>query len=289
MSTVTLRSGEATAEFSLRGAEPVSWRVRGRELIWHGDPAHWAGRAPILFPVVGASNEGQVRVRGQAYPMPQHGFARGSQFELVEQDDGRVRLQLTDSRETRRHFPFAFRLEVAATLEATTLRLDFEVANPGDVPLPYALGFHPAFPWPFAADGIEGHVVAFEAPESPMIPSIMATGVLDPARRPVPLEGRRLPLTPQLFAQGALLFLDAKSREMRFVAPSGAAIGMEMEDFPHLALWTRPTAPFVSLEAWTGHADWNGFSGELSERNTMRLLAPGARGRHAVTLRWHGA
>jgi galactose mutarotase-like enzyme len=122
-----------------------------------------------------------------------------------------------------------------------------------------------------------------------MIPSIAATGMLDPDRRPVPLDGRRLALAPELFADGALVFLDVASREMRFTAPSGAAIGMEMEDFPHLAVWTRPTAPFVSLEAWTGHADWIGFAGELHERNTTRSLAPGESARHKVTLRWHEA
>ena len=70
---------------------------------------------------------------------------------------------------------------------------------------------------------------------------------------------------------------------------SGEAIEMAVEDFPHLALWTRPTAPFLSLEAWTGHADWAGFSGELRERNTIRLLAPGSSARHAVTLSWREA
>ncbi len=289
MSNPILRAGGAVAEFALRGAEPLSWRVAGRELIWHGDPAHWAGRAPILFPVVGASNEGHVRVDGRAYPMPQHGFARGSAFTLVGEGEDWAHFRLTDTPETHRHYPFEFQLDVTATLGAVTLTLDYLVFNPGTVPLPYALGFHPAFPWPFAAEGIEGHAVVFEHPEDPMIPSILPTGVLDPNRRPVPLDGKKLPLAPELFAEGALLFLDARSREMRFTAPSGAAIGMEIEDFPHLAVWTRPTAPFVSMEAWTGHADWSGFTGELSERNTTLLLSPGSSARHRVTLRWHDA
>ncbi|HEX2556083.1 MAG TPA: aldose 1-epimerase family protein [Microvirga sp.] len=290
MENPILRSGGAVAEIALLGAEPLSWRVDGRELIWHGDPAHWAGRAPILFPVVGASNEGQVRVNGQTYPMPQHGFARGSIFALVGEGEDFAHFRLTDTPETRRHYPFEFQLDVTATLGAATLTFDYLVFNPGTVPIPYALGFHPAFPWPFAAEGIAGHAVEFEVPEDPMVPSIvLPTGVLDPNRRPVPMEGNRLPLAPDLFAHGALIFLDVRSREMRFTAPSGAAIGLEAEDFPHLAVWTRPNAPFVSLEAWTGHADWSGFTGELSERNTMRVLAAGSSARHRVTLRWHGA
>ena len=75
---------------------------------------------------------------------------------------------------------------------------------------------------------------------------------------------------------------------MRFVAPGGLAIAMRMEDFPHLAVWTKPTAPFLSLEAWTGHADWAGFAGELAERDSQRLLAPGATVRHGIALAIEG-
>ncbi len=75
---------------------------------------------------------------------------------------------------------------------------------------------------------------------------------------------------------------------MRFVSPSGRAIAMRMEDFPHLAVWTKPTAPFLSLEAWTGHADWAGFEGNLENRDSQRLLAPGASARHGIALAIEG-
>ena len=93
---VRLETGGASAEIALAGAEPVSWRVGGRELIWSGDPQHWARHAPILFPVVGASAGGAVRIAGQTYPMPQHGFARDSRFALVERTGDVAHLRLAD-------------------------------------------------------------------------------------------------------------------------------------------------------------------------------------------------
>ena len=75
---------------------------------------------------------------------------------------------------------------------------------------------------------------------------------------------------------------------MRFTGPEVRAIRMEVEDFPHLAVWTKPTAPFLSLECWTGYADWAGFAGDLTERDSQRLLAPGAHARHAIRLRLEG-
>ena len=112
--TVALAAGGASATIALCGAEPLSWRVAGRELIWHGDPAHWPQRAPILFPVIGASAGGAVRVEGRSYPMPRHGFARDLPFGLVERRPDRARLRLRATSGTLRHYPFRFELEVEA-------------------------------------------------------------------------------------------------------------------------------------------------------------------------------
>ena len=93
--------------------------------------------------------------------------------------------------------------------------------------------------------------------------------------RPVPLDGRDLPLTDELLANEALCFLDVRSGGLRFRSPDGSAIQIETEGFPHLALWTRPGAPFLSVESWTGHGDPEGFSGDITEKPSIRLLPAG--------------
>ena len=228
---------------------------------------------------------------GRAYPMAQHGFARDSLFAVVAQAGDQVTLRLADTPASRTSYPFAFRLDITATVRDGALSFACEIHNPGADPLPYGLGFHPAFPWPFAggeraAGG--GYAVRFAHPERPAVPEVGVGGLLVRSERTLPLAGDTLPLDPAMFTE-ALVFLDARSRAMRFTAPSGAAIALEVEDFPHLAVWTKPTAPFLSLECWTGHADWMGFSGELAARDSQRLLAPGASARHGVTLRFSPA
>lgn len=290
--TVEIRAADGTrATLALVGAEPVSWQVGDREYLWSGDPAHWNRHAPWLFPVVGASAGGVVRVGGRAYPMAQHGFARDARFALLARTDDAVSLRLTDDPATRAHYPFPFRLDVSARVGAGSLRLDVELANPGAAPLPYALGFHPAFPWPFAGGARRaggGYRVVFEHPERPFAPEVGPGGLLLRGERPLPLDGDTLALDPALFTE-ALVLRNALSRAMRFVAPCGRSIAMTVEDFPHLAIWTKPDAPFLSLECWTGHADWAGFAGELSERDGQRNLAPGASARHAAELRVEAA
>ena len=104
---------------------------------------------------------------------------------------------------------------------------------------------------------------------------ISPRGLFRPTSRPVPLDGRDLPLTEELLASEALCFLDVRSRGLRFRAPDGCAIRIETEGFPHLALWTRPGAPFLSIESWTGHGDPEGFAGDITEKPSIRLLPAG--------------
>lgn len=285
--TIRIEATDGTsATLALSGAEPVSWQVGGTEYLWGGDPSHWNRHAPWLFPVVGASAGGLVTVGGRDYPMPQHGFARDLPFTVVAQGADTVTLRLSDDEATRARYPFAFRLDIAARVRPAGLDFTIRVENPGPAPLPYGLGFHPAFPWPFAGGERReggGYRVVFEHPERASVPEIAPGGLIAHEERSIPLEGDTLPLDPAAFKE-ALVFLDAKSRSFRFEAPSGRAIAMAMEDFPHLAVWTKPTAPFLSLECWTGHADRAGFRGELSERASQRLLAPGAAATHAIRL-----
>ena len=52
---ISLRSSELSAEIDPLGAQLSILRdAAGRDLLWNGDAAVWAGRAPLLFPIVGA-------------------------------------------------------------------------------------------------------------------------------------------------------------------------------------------------------------------------------------------
>lgn len=270
----------ARARIALRGAEPLCWRVGDLDLLWKPDPAVWAETAPILFPIVGWTRDG-VRHRGRAYPLGLHGFARSAEFAVVERAADGARLRLVDSAATRALYPFAFRLEATYRLTATALAWALEVENAGEAPMPYAVGLHPGFAWPLGGSRAE-HMFLFETQENPLAPVIAPGGLFSDQTRPVPLEGRRLRLTPAAFAREALCFLNIASRRAAYDNGEGLRLSIELENFPHLALWARPPAPFLCIEAWTGHGDPVGFDGEISDKPSMRLLAPGARARHAA-------
>lgn len=282
MERVELAAGAARATIDARGAEAARWSVAGTQLLWDRDPQVWDGVAPILFPVVGWTAGGRARVAGKTYPLGLHGFARGMRFAAARLGPSRARFALAAGEETRASYPFDFWLGVQYALFPTALAVGLTVKNRGDAPMPYACGLHPGLRWPFAGGGQEDYAIEFAEEEDPRVPEISADGLFRASRRAAPLEGRRLALTPDVFAAEALCFLNARSRSLRFVGPRGAALKVETSNFDHVALWSRPGAPFLCVESWTGHGDPEGFCGDLYEKPSMRLLAPGEVAHHVA-------
>ena len=276
-----LALGDASAEIALAGAEARVWRIGGRDLLWPSDPAIWDQISPILFPVVGWTRQG-ARVDGRQYALGLHGFAATQVFEVEALSESSARLTLSDNDETRAVYPFAFRLTVEYVLRESALEIAIAVENRDKAPMPYACGLHPGFCWPFDGGPREAYAVHFEKPERAEVPVIAPGGLISTRKRPIPIEGSTLGLNDGLFARDALCFINPASRSLRFVAPSGAAIVLELGGFAHFALWMRGAAPFLCLEAWTGHSDPEDFAGELRDKPGMRILAPGENARHGA-------
>ncbi|ARN83034.1 aldose 1-epimerase family protein [Methylocystis bryophila] len=290
MSETILLSNAAgdSAAIASFGAELCAWRSGGVDLIWEIDGRFWDRTAPVLFPIVGATREGCIRVEGMSYPLSLHGFAWEKDFTVAERREDFLRLELAADEETRALYPFEFRFGVEFRLLPGALENTLIVQNTGAKPLPYACGLHPAFRWPLAGSKAQ-HALVFDAPEDPALPVIAAGGLISFEKKRVPLEDRVLPLAPELFARDAMVFLDTKSRRVAFDNGEGARILCEFPDFPHIGFWMRPGAPYLCLEPWTGHADPEGFSGELREKPSMRSLAPGASARHRAVFRFERA
>jgi galactose mutarotase-like enzyme len=279
---VTLRSAGASASIARHGSELKSWTIGNQELIWGADPKFWARSAPILFPVIGASAGGVIVVSGKSYAMPQHGFARDSVFDLVERGDNWAVLMLTDNDVTRKHYPFPFSISVRFELSAKSLTMDFEVATAA-TSMPYQLGFHPAVAWPLGDDRYAGCELVFSCKETCPIFRLNSQGLLR-HQAVASVEGGTLPIDAQLINDGALIFPDSRSRSVRFTSRRGPHLEMSVDGFPHFAAWTKPGAPFLSIEPWAGLPDWDDAAGELASRPGINVADPGQSQRHSVVL-----
>ncbi|MGP8233330.1 MAG: aldose 1-epimerase family protein [Methylovirgula sp.] len=286
---IVIRSGATAVSIARQGAEIMTWEVNGRPLLWEMRPEIWPETAPLLFPVVGWTRNGEVRVEGKTYPLALHGFARQREFRLVAQQVDRARFELASDTATRRLYPFDFTLIVEYAVGEGSISTVLTVVNAGDRPMPYACGLHPGFRWPFAGGAATDYRLRFAMLENPVIPRIAPGGLIARATRELPLAGAVLPLAPSLFENDALCFLNAASPSLRFEAPDGAVIAIEGEDFPHWGVWCRPGNGYLCIEQWTGFGDPEDFTGDLFSKPSMRILPPGAAARHAAHYRYKAA
>ena len=159
------------AGFEAHGAELRSLvdKTTGEEYMWCGDPAFWGRVSPVLFPVVGNYKNKTSIYDGKEYHLSQHGFARDSEFEVVEQKDDSISFKLASSDKTKEVYPFDFELIISYELKASdsdlvvlsygnnsgdaenasdlqdSLIVKWEVRNTDDKTIYFSIGGHPAF------------------------------------------------------------------------------------------------------------------------------------------------
>lgn len=276
----SIGAGKLRATIAAEGAELTGLdHDAGGELLWQAGP-QWPRHAPVLFPIVGRLAGDTLHHAGADYRLTQHGFARDSRFDWVERSRDHAVLRLTDSAASRGIFPFAFSLELTYLVEDETLSVTTRVGNPGTAVLPCGVGAHPGFRWPLV-DGVppDSHRLEFAAVEQG--PALSVEGGLLGAPKPIPFDGRVLPLAPSLFARDALVLPGIASRGLRYVAADTngrerASLDFQWEGYKDLGLWSAPKgAPFLCIEPWYSMASPVGWDGEFGDKPGILTLLPG--------------
>lgn len=273
----TISSGRLTAGISALGAELQHLTdSEGRELQWDGDPAVWHGRAPILFPVIGLLEGGCYRLDGIRYPMPKHGFARLSTFDIIDQSADAVTFRLAASDATRAIYPFAFQLDIRFSILDAALTVAAVIANEGDAPMPASFGFHPALRWPLPfGQPRDEHGIRFQYDEPAPVRRVDANGFLLPEPQSTPVAGDILMLRDDLFVGDALIFDRLESRQISYGAAAGPRVVVDFTEFPTLGVWTKPEAEFICIEPWQGFSDPVGYTGDIRDKPGIIEIAPG--------------
>jgi galactose mutarotase-like enzyme len=238
----------------------------------------------VLFPIVGKLKDDTFEYQGHRYQLGQHGFGRSQVFEVISQEGGKheadtLVFELRDTPETKRSFPFAFRLQIRYTLRDKTLHVAYHVSNPDEEEaLYFSIGAHPGFRCPiFPGEQYSDYEIHFSSPETAERQWI-DKGIRTDETSPVFEDPQRIGLYKGLFKDDALIFTGLQSDIISLRhKEKGHGIALHAQDFPHWGIWAKanPDGDFVCLEPWHGIADAATATGHLAEKEGIICLLPG--------------
>lgn len=262
------------------GAELVSLKTKADdcEYVWQGDPTYWTGHAYNLFPICGRLTDGKYTYKGETYEMNLHGFARKTEYEMVEQTENTLVFHLGYNEKTLAMYPFKFDLTITYTIDGTSVATKMSVHNADDKEMIFAVGTHPGFNLPLGGEGdFEDWCISFDekcAPEAlVMSPTCYYMGKTEPFALKC---GRRLDLKHSLFDNDAIFLANAAKGVTLKSSKSKKSVHMEYPKMNYVGLWHAPgtEAPYVCIEPWVSIPADDGVVDDFETKRDMLRLAP---------------
>ena len=246
----------------------------GAEILWNADPKFWKRHSPVLFPNVGKTWHNVVKIQGEQYPTSQHGFARDSEFEVVEKSENAITMKLTYSQETLKKYPFKFNLYIRHIIEDDILSTEWHVENADDKDMYFSIGGHPAF---VCGENACGAKLVFGTDKDILEYSLLSNdGLLEDKCYVMKLENKAVTITQDFFDKDAYIVENSTIKRVSLVKDDKTIVTVEF-DTPVFGLWSPvgKGVPFVCIEPWNGRTDRADFDGDLTKREWSNKLAPG--------------
>lgn len=272
--------------------------------LLYSDPALFQGARPtrsgipVLFPFPNRIRDGKFSFAGKTYQLPLndpvqknaiHGFACRVPWRIVDQgtaDDsawvtGEFRCS-KDAPDQMAYWPADHQLRLTIRLGRGTLRLEAEVSNPDDEPLPWGLGYHPYFRLPFA-QGTATEDCTIEVPASRYwkLEGNLPTGQVEPVDLARDLNRWRRFGDLQL--DDVLTDLPARAPRMDGLlersaiqgAPGGPMRLFCSSEFRHLVVFTPPHRQAFCAEPYTCTTDAINLEAGRDDTGWLTLPAGG--------------
>ncbi len=274
-----ITSNEASAVLGLEGAMLNSLKKNNTEYLWQGDEEHWAGQAPVCFPIVGVLPGNSAVAFGKECKMKRHGIARISPFEVLEKHKNSITFVQKSSEKTKKAFPFDYELKIKYTISGSTVTNEYIIANTGDCKMPFVIGGHPAFNCPLCdGEAFEDYKVVFDKKMTKAVlrPS-HETGLVDVEKRyDILRDSDTISLKHDLFEENdAMIFDNIESKCATLIGPEGKGVKIEYQDMTNLLIWSAcNNADFVALEPWTGISNCSDENEIFENKRGMTILEP---------------
>lgn len=235
-----------------------------KEMLWQGNPEFWGRKSPVLFPVVGKYKNGKTTYNGKEYSLGQHGFARDSEFTLIEKAENKLTFELTSDENTLEKYPFDFRLICSFELRDNKIIVGWDVKNTDDKTIYFSIGAHPAFYCE------KSKTVLSMNGENLKYSLVNSDGLYTPAKYDVESS---FVLHDSIFDKDALIIENSNVTEVSLIDNGKNYLTVKF-DAPLFGIWspTKKNAPFVCIEPWYGRCDGADFDGDITEREWTNSL-----------------
>ncbi|MGL5417576.1 MAG: aldose 1-epimerase family protein [Clostridium sp.] len=253
----------------------ITSKIDNTEFLWNGNPEYWKYHAPILFPTVGKVMNGEYKVNNETFKLPQHGLARISEFNLIEQSSTSLLFSLTFSEDTLKVYPYKFELMIKYELLDNKIIITYTVLNKDSREIFFSIGAHPAFMCPLMPEEtMEDYYFELNKKETSSLLTLNKDGYFSREKLPFLNNENIIALKKDTFKNDALIFDDLKSNIVTLKSRNhNKSLSMDFTGFPFMAFWSMPTgAPFVCIEPWFGHSDYEDFNGELKDKEGIQKL-----------------
>ncbi len=249
-----------------RGGEIQSLLFDNKEVMWQGDPNHWTGKNPTLFPLVGNTYSKDYQIDGKTYAMKNHGLIRYYDLKCVKCEDNEIIMELKANEETLSKYPFNFIYQIKYSLDKNRVNIDYRIKNAGEVDMPFTFGLHPGFN---VANFSESYL-EYEKKEN-VKQIVFNDGPV--YKKDVTLD--KWPLSyAEIMKYQTIIYQGLKSSYVKLVQKD-YTIKMGIEGYPYFALWTcDDTAPYICLEPWYGLSDMEKSDVAFKDREGMMSLKP---------------
>ncbi|MCF8260967.1 MAG: aldose 1-epimerase family protein [Melioribacteraceae bacterium] len=252
-------------------------KTTGEEYIWQFNKSIWGSSSPVLFPAIGKIKEEKVVFNGKEYSMPKHGIIRNND-QLIFRSFGasKCAFVLNGSEQTLKQYPYKFSFSVEFALNENRLTMSYIVENRDTVPMQFACGGHTAYACPLSGNTkLQDYVIEFPTQNELKAGTLGESGLLTHHTRKISSNEGILQLSDTLFNEDALIFSDIDYDWIRLRRrDKEKGIVVRFEEFPNLALWSKPGADFICIEPWLGLPDHEEESLDLTQKSTLKTIQP---------------
>lgn len=245
------------------------------EYLWQGDSTSWADQAIIQFPIVGNVRNNAYRLDGKTYQIMSHGFARVSDFTIIDKSDDHIAYQLKSNENSRKIYPYDFVFTVAYQLVGKTIQIHFKVENKTKGDMYFSLGYHPGFNCPMLpGQSFNDYFLEFENKET-LERSFLENNLVIAHKELLLDTSKIVPISRDLFKDDALILENFVSKQISLKSNvSNKSVTVAFDDAEYLGIWSpNKSGNFVCIEPWYGLPDFVEDSVDFDQKKGMQLLA----------------